>query len=157
MFFFSLLLLSNLEYSKCGKGLWVLHSQQFGCSSIVHFGAPAEFALFFQLFERILANGTICHILSLKRWVHWQFHVDGKWNTELESKCLKNILCVSIWTWSDWICCSDLLRESCKELIKCSRVVPKNMELHQTLNKLFFFNYYFISISVSAEWWITCL
>lgn len=117
--------IQNLGFAE--SAVWMQQHCAYWC--------PGRVSTFFQVFERILANGTICHIPSLKRWVHRQFHVDGKWNTEFYSKCLKNILCMSIWTWSDWIWWSDLLRESSKELVKCSSY-SQNMELHQSLNIL---------------------
>lgn len=57
-------------------------------SGIVHIGALAELALFFL--KRILANGTICRILSLKRWKRKAapFGLRER-NAEFYSKCLK--------------------------------------------------------------------
>lgn len=61
-------------------------------SGIVHIGALAELALFFFFFflKRILANGTICRILSLKRWKRKAVPFGPRErNAGFYSKCLK--------------------------------------------------------------------
>lgn len=43
---------------------------------------PGQVSTFFQVFERILANGTICHGLSFKWWKHLKLYLDGECNAE---------------------------------------------------------------------------
>lgn len=56
---------------------------------IVHNCAACRVGTFFLIFERTLAKGTICRILSFEGWKHRQLHLNGEWNFDLYSELLE--------------------------------------------------------------------